>query len=98
MAADRGGRRGGLWHVPHSVALVDDDRNILTSVSMALEAEGLYGELGIDLAIDVHDQPWIIEVNTKPSKQTDMTSAPQTVRPSAKAIIEYCLTLMEEKE
>ncbi|NNU88511.1 YheC/YheD family protein [Geobacillus sp. MR] len=65
---------------------------------LALEAEGLYGELGIDLAIDVHDQPWIIEVNTKPSKQTDMTSAPQTVRPSAKAIIEYCLTLMEEKE
>ncbi len=26
--------------MPHSVALVDDDRNILTSVSMALEAEG----------------------------------------------------------
>ncbi|MDH3335779.1 MAG: response regulator, partial [Rhodospirillaceae bacterium] len=24
----------------HSIALVDDDRNILTSVSMALEAEG----------------------------------------------------------
>ncbi len=26
--------------VPHTIALVDDDRNILTSVSMALEAEG----------------------------------------------------------
>ena len=26
--------------MPHSVALVDDDRNILTSVTMALEAEG----------------------------------------------------------
>ncbi|WP_316976165.1 response regulator transcription factor [Shumkonia mesophila] len=26
--------------MPHTVALVDDDRNILTSVSMALEAEG----------------------------------------------------------
>lgn len=25
----------------HKIALVDDDRNILTSVSMALEAEGL---------------------------------------------------------
>ena len=24
----------------HTIALVDDDRNILTSVSMALEAEG----------------------------------------------------------
>jgi two-component system response regulator ChvI len=26
--------------LPHNIALVDDDRNILTSVSMALEAEG----------------------------------------------------------
>lgn len=26
--------------MPHTIALVDDDRNILTSVSMALEAEG----------------------------------------------------------
>ena len=26
--------------MPHAIALVDDDRNILTSVSMALEAEG----------------------------------------------------------
>ena len=26
--------------VPNTIALVDDDRNILTSVSMALEAEG----------------------------------------------------------
>ena len=26
--------------MPNTIALVDDDRNILTSVSMALEAEG----------------------------------------------------------
>ncbi|AMX84472.1 alpha-L-glutamate ligase [Geobacillus subterraneus] len=65
---------------------------------LAFEAEGLYGEFGIDLAIDVHGQPWIIEVNTKPSKQTETTAASQTVRPSAKAIIDYCLTLIEEKE
>jgi two-component system response regulator ChvI len=31
---------GGLLKVPNTIALVDDDRNILTSVSMALEAEG----------------------------------------------------------
>src|ERR1700722_16765796 len=39
------GRRGvredfGGFEVPNTIALVDDDRNILTSVSMALEAEG----------------------------------------------------------
>ena len=27
----------------HSIALVDDDRNILTSISMALENEGFDG-------------------------------------------------------
>ncbi|AGT30972.1 alpha-L-glutamate ligase [Geobacillus genomosp. 3] len=65
---------------------------------LTLEAEGLYGELGIDLAIDVHDHPWIIEVNTKPSKQTEPTASPQSVRPSAKAVMDYCLALMEERE
>ncbi|MFC0296375.1 YheC/YheD family endospore coat-associated protein [Geobacillus jurassicus] len=65
---------------------------------LALEAEGLYGEFGIDLAIDIHGQPWIIEVNTKPSKQTDAAAPYQTIRPSTKAIIDYSLTLMEEKE
>src|SRR5215468_2616554 len=30
----------GSFPVPQTIALVDDDRNILTSVSMALEAEG----------------------------------------------------------
>src|SRR5713101_7197078 len=35
-------RRGDYWGpaVTSTIALVDDDRNILTSVSMALEAEG----------------------------------------------------------
>jgi two-component system, OmpR family, response regulator ChvI len=28
--------------LPNTIALVDDDRNILTSVSMALEAEGFF--------------------------------------------------------
>ncbi|CAA7612345.1 Transcriptional regulatory protein ChvI [Magnetospirillum sp. SS-4] len=31
---------GGVPSLPHTIVLVDDDRNILTSVSMALEAEG----------------------------------------------------------
>ena len=35
----RGGPQGG-YEVSHTIALVDDDRNILTSVSMALESEG----------------------------------------------------------
>jgi two-component system response regulator ChvI len=37
--APGGSAQGGL-EVSHTIALVDDDRNILTSVSMALESEG----------------------------------------------------------
>ena len=32
----------------HKIALVDDDRNILTSISMALEAEGFQVQTYID--------------------------------------------------
>ncbi|TYR79018.1 YheC/YheD family protein [Priestia megaterium] len=51
----------------------------------------LYAEFGVDLAIDQEGKPWIIEVNTKPSKQTDFS--PNTIRPSTKALIDYCLTM-----
>jgi two-component system response regulator ChvI len=38
--ASSGSRAAGRIFVPNTIALVDDDRNILTSVSIALEAEG----------------------------------------------------------
>ena len=34
--------------MPQTIALVDDDKNILTSVSMALEAEGFQVETYVD--------------------------------------------------
>lgn len=53
-------------------------------------AEGIYGEFGIDLAIDKDGKPWIIEINTKPSKNQDPEGFNPKVRPSAKAILNYC--------
>jgi glutathione synthase/RimK-type ligase-like ATP-grasp enzyme len=53
------------------------------------ETEGFYGELGVDLGIDEHGHPWIIEVNTKPSKHLDPERDQTTIRPSAKAVIDY---------
>jgi two-component system, OmpR family, response regulator ChvI len=37
-----------MGYMAHSIALVDDDRNILTSVSMALEAEGFEVRVYVD--------------------------------------------------
>ncbi|WP_017754258.1 YheC/YheD family endospore coat-associated protein [Calidifontibacillus oryziterrae] len=55
--------------------------------------DGIYGELGIDLALDEDGKPWIIEVNTKPSKNHDLGLKTLQVRPSAKAIINFCHNL-----
>ncbi|MCM3617008.1 YheC/YheD family protein [Sutcliffiella horikoshii] len=59
-------------------------------------SQGLFGELGIDLALDVSGHPWIIEVNTKPSKNLDQPTGNRKIRPSAKAVILYCLYLIHE--
>ncbi len=40
MACDHDHAASGAWILSATIALVDDDRNILTSVSIALEAEG----------------------------------------------------------
>jgi glutathione synthase/RimK-type ligase-like ATP-grasp enzyme len=50
--------------------------------------EGLFGELGIDIALDKEGKLWIIEVNSKPSK-IDLDEPNQRIRPSTKAIIAY---------
>jgi hypothetical protein len=57
--------------------------------------DGIYGELGIDLGIDTTGHPWIIEVNTKPSKNLDQERDGQMIRPSAKGIIDYASYLSQ---
>ncbi|WP_458414435.1 YheC/YheD family protein [Schinkia sp. CFF1] len=56
-------------------------------------ADGIYGELGIDLALDKEGKPWIIEINTKPSKNQDPDGFATKIRPSAKALLNYCFHL-----
>lgn len=53
----------------------------------------LFGELGIDLALDSDKHPWIIEVNSKPSKKFQGNY--ETFRPSVKSIIDFMLALNE---
>ncbi|OIJ21382.1 hypothetical protein BKP45_00970 [Anaerobacillus alkalidiazotrophicus] len=50
--------------------------------------EGLFGELGIDIALDTEGKLWIIEVNSKPSK-SEIEIGTERIRPSTRAIINY---------
>lgn len=65
--------------------------SLKTADALSSQITGDLGELGIDMGIDVHGGLWIIEVNSKPSKNLD--SATNKIRPSTKALLEYCLSL-----
>lgn len=58
---------------------------------LSTQTTGIIGELGIDLGIDDVGKLWIIEINSKPSKNFEDSS--MKIRPSAKAIIRYCTVL-----
>lgn len=57
---------------------------------------GYYGEFGIDLGVDENGHPWIIEVNTKPSKNFEPAVQQSHIRPSAMAIVHYAKYLYEK--
>lgn len=49
-----------------------------------------FGELGIDLAADMSGKVWLLEVNSKPSKDDNTPlSAKRKIRPSVKQVIQY---------
>jgi glutathione synthase/RimK-type ligase-like ATP-grasp enzyme len=52
---------------------------------------GHFAELGVDLALDIHGQIWLIEVNSKPSKDNNAPiTGERKIRPSVKMLIQYC--------
>ena len=57
--------------------------------------DGIFAELGIDLALDENGKPMIIEVNTKPSKNQEQDQFSTKIRPSAKAILQHCVYLVQ---
>jgi hypothetical protein len=103
-------RGGELFHINHILnelyepGINTSQKNFLKELSLEIAAAlsasttGLYGEFGIDLALDTRGKPWIIEVNTKPSKNFDTPLSAKRIRPSAKAIIDYCTYLINKKE
>ncbi|AOZ93855.1 YheC/YheD family protein [Paenibacillus crassostreae] len=52
-----------------------------------------FGELGIDLAMDKSGRIWLLEVNSKPSKNDNTALNENKIRPSVKQLIHYCCYL-----
>ncbi|MBH5317249.1 YheC/YheD family protein [Paenibacillus sp. GSMTC-2017] len=48
-----------------------------------------FGELGIDLAIDTNGKVWLLEVNSKPSKNDNTPLNEGKIRPSVRMMIQY---------
>ena len=49
-----------------------------------------FGELGIDLAMDQTGRVWLLEVNSKPSKNDNTPLNEQKIRPSVRQLVQYC--------
>ncbi|MFF2480618.1 YheC/YheD family protein [Paenibacillus sp. NPDC058071] len=48
-----------------------------------------FGELGIDLALDTGGRVWLLEVNSKPSKNDNTPLNDHKIRPSVRMVIQY---------
>ncbi|MED1470289.1 YheC/YheD family protein [Bacillus salipaludis] len=68
--------------------------SIDTATTISQYSPGITGELGIDIGVDNDGKLWLIEVNSKPSKNFE--DGNRKIRPSAKAIIRFCTKLTFE--
>ncbi|MGG1396420.1 YheC/YheD family protein [Bacillus salipaludis] len=68
--------------------------SIDTATTISRYSPGITGELGIDIGVDNDGKLWLIEVNSKPSKNFE--DGNKKIRPSAKAIIRFCTKLTFE--
>lgn len=96
--------RGGITMKPLTVLRTwlnhKDARKVLSAIrkisldtakAVSSRSPGITGELGIDIGVDANQKPWLIEVNSKPSKMFEETQG--RIRPSAMAIIRFCTML-----
>lgn len=80
----------GKEQAMHQLALMKE-LALETAEVISRNAEGLTGELGIDIGIDIQGNLWLIEANSKPSKNFEERNS--KIRPSTKAIIDHCYGL-----
>ncbi|GGH14580.1 YheC/YheD family endospore coat-associated protein [Paenibacillus segetis] len=99
-------RGGSLSTVKEAIALSALPGGIKTKIGTRLRKAALdiangvdtqipahFGELGIDLAVDTTGRIWLLEVNSKPSKNDNTPLGGNKIRPSVKQVIEYACYL-----
>jgi len=78
-----------LQHISHE-AIFNSLKTIALTIAKALDEKvnEHFAELGIDLAVDVQGNIWLIEINSKPSK-VDRSSLSTKIRPSVRMLVAY---------
>jgi YheC/D like ATP-grasp len=71
------------------------DLSLSASSYLSEHLEGNFAEFGIDIGVDSAGKPWIIEVNSKPSKKTFIDN--ERIRPSVKGLYEYSYNIWKGK-
>lgn len=68
-------------------------RQAAVEIAQGIEAKisNNFGELGVDLAVDKRGRVWLLEVNSKPSKNdnTQLNSDSKKIRPSVRQVTKY---------
>jgi glutathione synthase/RimK-type ligase-like ATP-grasp enzyme len=67
-------------------------RRAALAIAKGIESQitGHFAELGIDLALDTQGKVWLLEVNSKPSKEDNTAlSTSRAIRPSVKKVVQY---------
>ncbi|QGT99320.1 hypothetical protein SYNTR_0727 [Candidatus Syntrophocurvum alkaliphilum] len=70
-------------------------KNMCLKIAKTIENsyDGTFGELGLDIGIDIKGHPWLIEVNSKPRKTTETVFSKIIVKNTFKRPIEFSIYL-----
>ncbi|MEW9698301.1 YheC/YheD family protein [Paenibacillus sp. SI8] len=77
---------------PTRVSVLGRLRKASLDIAKGIETQipNHFGELGIDLAVDQSGRVWLLEVNSKPSKDDNTPlNSERKIRPSVKQIVQY---------
>jgi glutathione synthase/RimK-type ligase-like ATP-grasp enzyme len=75
----------------NEIILQMKELSIEAATIISSHSDGITGELGVDIGVDQDGKVWLIEVNSKPSKNFEEPAV--KIRPSAKAIVRFCTKL-----